>query len=163
MAISNTPETPEKTDDSNPFEALEQSLGMSIQAMVKSPAYANMSLKEIYAQLLPALVTRQFRAVRNKEGDSVAFISWALISAEVEQKIADGGTLGLQDWQSGDIGYVVDVVAKNPQAGNLLVGKLKSDLFPNKPLKATIFQDKKATLTEVPMPEAIAEKSQGTA
>ena len=135
---------------------LNKSFGMLLQLMAKTPGWAQRNAKDIYEKTLPPLLTKQFRFAVNDEGDAVSFISWALISSEVESKVANKEHLALSDWQSGDTGLVVDVVCPNPQTATALIGKLKRELFIDKTLKAMRMGKDGAELTEVSLPPASA-------
>ena len=144
-------EMAEKDEEiSSLYHDLETALGQAVQVLAQSPLYVEKPLKEIYERLLPALVTRQYRILRNKEGQSVAYISWALVSEEVERKLEAGDDLSLSDWQSGTIGMLMDVVAKSAPANNLLVDRLKVEMFKGKSLKAMRVEGDKVEVSEVP-------------
>lgn len=110
----------------------------------KSPAHKHYSLADIEWMILPAVVTGQVYVAEAQHKESgarvpVAVVLWARVSAETDQRLAanPGQKIRLRpdEWQSGDIAWIVDV-AGDPTA---LMGALRQ-------LAATTFKDRPAKI-----------------
>ena len=79
---------------------------------------------------------RQYRIVRGKDGNASAFMSWALVGDTVLGRLQNGESqIKPSDWKSGENGVIMDLAAPNARAAQLMVQKLKEEVFADKPLK----------------------------
>ena len=109
-------------------------MGDVVWLMTQSPAHKHLFIVDLEWLVLPPVMLRQFRLVRGKEKPQ-AFVTWANLSEEAEQRLMAGHTrLKPSDWNSGDRAWIVDLVA--PFGGQEAVLKeIKQRLFADKPLK----------------------------
>ncbi|WP_085902500.1 toxin-activating lysine-acyltransferase [Kiloniella majae] len=135
------------SDQTNTGKADNQDLdlifGEVVSILMRSPLYQHCSLADLEWLVIPPLLTRQFQMVRGQaKGDGegvegktypigVAF--WAYVSEEVDTKLEAQKKAKLpipklapQDWKSGDIPWLVTLVA--PVATKELV---KEKIFNN--------------------------------
>ena len=68
-------------------------------------------MEDIEARILAPLLLRQFRLIRDENGGTLAFVSWAKMSEESLQRLKDGGQIAREDWHSGGETVIVDAVA----------------------------------------------------
>jgi len=138
--------------DDNPFRDIEEALGAVLHLMASSEPHAGQTLRRLHERVLPPVVTRQFRLVRNDRGEAIAFASWAMASDEVEKKMTEGGEgLMPSEWQSGETAMLMDVVCKDQDFARSIVARLKREVFPNRVFKVLRKgpQDSKPTWREV--------------
>ena len=94
---------------------------------------------------------RQYRIVRGKDGNASALCrgtGWRYgIRSFAKRRI----TNKTQRLKSGENGVIMDLAAPNARAAQLMVQKLKEEVFADKPLKALRVAEGKAELTEVAM------------
>ena len=132
------------------FAEVEQALGAVFNLMSSLPAYGRRSIAELHSKLLPPIAVRQYRIVRGKDGNAVAFISWALVSDQILGRLQNGESkIKPKDWKDGENGVVMELMAPNARAAQVMVQKLKEELFVDKTLKALRVVEGKAELTEV--------------
>ena len=125
----------------DPFAQIERALGAAFHLMAQDPGCAGKKLDELYRSVLPAIVTKQFRMVRNDQGEIVAYASWALVSPEAEKKATESeDPIALADWQSGKTALLVDLVCLDRKIAGEFVRRLKKEVFPD-----TIFKARKAS------------------
>ncbi len=135
--------------DSAQGPALEQTLrtamaqatlifGQVVSIFLQSPRHRHLLLADLEWRVIPAIALRQYRLVQHKgmrEGMPGGFVSWALVSEEVEAQLQQPDfRLRPQDWKSGERVWIVDVVGP-PQAAAALIEKLKEDLFAGREVK----------------------------
>lgn len=140
----------------NPYAHLEESLGAIVNLMAAHPHYAGKTLKDIHERVLPPLAARQFRLVRNEDGEAVAYLSWAMVSDGVEKLIGKKNRPPRpSDWQSGETGLLIDVVCADSRMAQQMIRRLKAEVFADKTLKALTAKsgngngEGKAELTQV--------------
>jgi outer membrane protein assembly factor BamB/hemolysin-activating ACP:hemolysin acyltransferase/orotate phosphoribosyltransferase len=97
---------------SQPFSSIpsRRLLGAVALLLMKAPQYRDLSQRSIEARVLPALVANQVRVFLFGY-QPVGVVTWALLSAEVEQQLLDGRLPDTGEWSSGDRAWIVDVVA----------------------------------------------------
>jgi cytolysin-activating lysine-acyltransferase len=66
-------------------EQLNRVLGEAVSLMVAMPRYQEWRIADLKARILPPIALRQCKIFRQK-GFPVAFVSWALLSEEIEKK-----------------------------------------------------------------------------
>jgi cytolysin-activating lysine-acyltransferase len=79
--------------------------------MTQSKDHKGFLLSDLEWLVMPAIMLKQFR-IFYQEGQPVGAALWALVSDEVEARLKAGPKrLQLQDWQSGDTMFLVELVA----------------------------------------------------
>jgi cytolysin-activating lysine-acyltransferase len=90
-------------------------LGQIVSLLGQSPSHKHVFLSDLEWLVLPALIGRQVRVWRRKTERGtlpVAYASWAMVSAEVDQRLSQGQIkLKPSDWRSGNIPWLIDLVA----------------------------------------------------
>ena len=150
---ANTADKADKKDFTKVYAEFDRMLGGAFGVMAASAQYAKKTLKELHERVLPPVALRQFRLVRDDDGRACGFISWAKVNAETMKKLQEGdGKITPAEWNNGDIGVVMDMVAPNNQSATLLVQRLKAELFTDSALHAMRADAKNKTVawTEVP-------------
>lgn len=127
----------------DPLAPIERNLGAVYNLLSQVPMGAREPLRKLNWTVLPAVALRQFRLVRDKDGAPIAYVSWALFSREVEEKITGlplddklHESIVPSDWKSGERPFIIDLYAKDPKVGQLLVTGVKREIFPNTELRA---------------------------
>ena len=104
-------------------------LGQVAWLMMQSPVHRHLFLADLEYRVAPPLMLQQFRLYR-RDNVPVAFVSWALLTEEVEKRVQSGAwRLQPADWRSGDRLWVVDLVA--PHGGlDAVLKDLRENVFP---------------------------------
>ncbi len=85
--------------------------GLAVWLMTMDKAYADTPVKELEAKVLAAILLQQFK-LYSKEGQPVAFLTWAAVSDEIKRKIeTEAYELELTDWRSGNNIIVLECVS----------------------------------------------------
>lgn len=87
-------------------------LGSTVWLWMNSQNHNELPLHSLSSALLPAIKRRQFILASQAE-QPVFFLSWALLSAEAEQRYLQGHQLEMtpEDWDSGNRMWFIDWVA----------------------------------------------------
>ena len=132
--------------DRRPSPSCAENQGMSVASghaalfgeiawlMMRSPVHRHLFLADLEWLVAPPLTLKQFRLFR-RDRVPVAFVSWALLTGEAEQRVVNGGwRLQPGDWNAGDRLWVVDVVA--PYGGlDAITDDLCKRVFPDRTFK----------------------------
>ena len=94
---------------------LERALGEALLFLGAHPLYEQLFLEDIEARILAPLLLRQFRLIRDEDGGTLAFVSWAKMGEESLQRLKNGGQIAREDWHSGGETVIVDAVAPTPE------------------------------------------------
>ncbi|MQY44319.1 toxin-activating lysine-acyltransferase [Epibacterium sp. SM1969] len=91
-------------------------LGNAVWLMSLDNAFRDLPLSCLEARVSTPILLRHFK-LYSKEGQPVAFLTWASVSDYVRDRIEAGGQgLSLDEWRSGQNIVVVDVVSPfNPR------------------------------------------------
>jgi len=128
------PQTPEGAAGVKP-PTLSELLGEITFMLAASPAHQLMFLSDLNWLVLPAVRLNQFRLVR-KNGGPMAYVSWALVSDEVEERLKAGAKrLKPDEWRSGDNAWIIDLVAPLGNQEQIIEG-LKKSVFNGQAFKA---------------------------
>jgi hemolysin-activating ACP:hemolysin acyltransferase len=103
--------------------AIRQSVAFAqiVTVLMRSPRYRHYSLGDLEWLVIPALTTGQWRVVgaqskQNGVSVPVAVALWARVSAEVDKKLSENLHVPIRlrpdEWQSGDILWLVDAVGE---------------------------------------------------
>lgn len=114
-----------------------ESFGQTVMAMMMLPRYRHLSLQDLqHAVLEPLLSDRVAIAYPGEaEGtgaDMVGLAIWASVSEEADSRIRDqirAGTfpvrLKTEDWNSGSVNWLLDVIAPDPRATARVIANFK--------------------------------------
>ncbi|MEQ1788863.1 MAG: toxin-activating lysine-acyltransferase [Rickettsiales bacterium] len=95
-----------------PPEQRSRLLGDIITLMTQSPAHSNYKIQHFSSVVLPPVQLNQFRIYHDAKKRPVGFVSWAMLSAEAEDKFLNHATpLTMEEWASGDIIYIMEFIA----------------------------------------------------
>lgn len=144
------------TDDIGKVQALRSkmvsaSFGEMVTLLMRSPHYKHYSLADLEWLVIPALLNNQFLVVEaqlkknpnlGEEGEGkvplahqripVAVALWARVSKDVDEKISKKIDVPIKlrpdEWNSGEINWLVDIVGE-PKILEGLYNKLRDDVF----------------------------------
>jgi hemolysin-activating ACP:hemolysin acyltransferase len=116
--------------------------GGAISLFMRSPAHRNYTLADLEWALIPALALNQFMIAEAKLQDGqaipVALVLWARVSAEVDARLSAAPRYPIRlhpnEWQSGDIIWIVDAVG-DPKAVQQGIEALAKTAFQGKQFK----------------------------
>lgn len=117
-------------------------LGEMTWLLTQSPLHRGLSIGDIEWLLMPALIHQQFYVFR--DGDKpVGLALWAKCNAQAETKLEGGmiepeNRLTLEEWASGDIIWLVDLIAPFANEENRHRELMMADLISG-PLKGKAF------------------------
>jgi cytolysin-activating lysine-acyltransferase len=96
------------------------SIGDVVVVLSRSPAHKHYSLADIEWKVLPPLAAGQFYVAEAADKERgfrapVAVLTWALVSEEVDRRLSEqgvgrGARLRPDEWQSGEIAWLIDAV-----------------------------------------------------
>lgn len=106
-------------------------LGEIVWLFCHSKLHQNWPIGSIQQWVLPAIHNGFFRLYR-QNGKPHGYVSWALLSKEVEEAyVLNTASLHPDHWKSGDRGWIIDYVAPFGGAGRIAYD-LKYNLFKDK-------------------------------
>jgi len=130
------PQAPEGATGVKP-PTLSELLGEITFMLAASPAHQLMFLSDLNWLVVPAVRLNQFRLVR-KNGGPMAYVSWALVSDEVEERLKAGAKrLKPDEWRSGDNAWIIDLVAPLGNQDQIIEG-LKKNVFAGREFKGLV-------------------------
>lgn len=107
--------------------------GTIIGALMRSPRHRKLKLQDLESAVIPALLLGQFviahAPVPDRPGESVpvAALWWAMVSPDIDQRLARATTFPLtlhrEEWRSGDIPWIIDA-AGHPASLRALVDEV---------------------------------------
>jgi hemolysin-activating ACP:hemolysin acyltransferase len=104
-----------------------------------SPIHKKYTIEDINRLVIPPLKLNQY-IIYEEDGSPECYISWAFFSPEVNQKyITENYRLQEDDWNSGDICWLINVVSSNNNAIKYL---LKLDRERKKASELEIYKEK---------------------
>lgn len=115
---------------------MESIFGSISWLMLHSPAHRHFFIADYEWLVLPALMSKQFRIIR-QDNKPVAYVSWAFLDEGAEERISTGNKmpkLAPHEWQSGDRPWVIDIIAPFGGAKEILQ-KLNETEFKDKDVK----------------------------
>ena len=114
------------------LDGLHRALGEAVMAMAGSRTHGHLFLSDMLWLVLPAVSLRQYKVVRDNGGQTVGYLSWALLSEGTLERLKGGGAdfrLKPSEWNDGELACVMDVCAPSAEAGAKMVSLLKSEVF----------------------------------
>jgi cytolysin-activating lysine-acyltransferase len=91
--------------------SVEAALGTIVVLAAASPVHRHtLFVGDVAWWALPPVQAGQFRLFQS-QNRPVGAVLWAKVTPEVGERLADGGRVAVQEWQSGDQYWVVDVIA----------------------------------------------------
>lgn len=85
-------------------------LGIAAWLCSMSKSHKTRDFSSIDRDLLPPILLKQFRVIRDQKLP-IAFLTWASVSVDVEEKVKRAEALELEDWKSGEKIVVIDCIA----------------------------------------------------
>ncbi|KKJ76821.1 hypothetical protein WH95_10985 [Kiloniella litopenaei] len=130
MTSAQNTETTAQQEQPGPVEML----GQISWLMMQSPAHKHFFYADAEWLIMPALIQKQFRVFR-KDGQPVAYASWAHLNEEAEQRIMQGIIrLKPSEWNAGDRLWLIDLVA--PFGGEEeILQQLREQVFKEEKIK----------------------------
>jgi len=102
--------------------------------LTQSPQHKFMFLADLEWYFLPPFRHRQFR-VFHKDKAPIAFVSWAYVSEEVEERLKSGATrLKPEDWRSGENLWLIDLCVPFG-GGEFILKELREKVFKGQKVK----------------------------
>ena len=101
--------------------------------------------------IMPPLVLNQAKLFM-KEGVPRAYVSWALVNDDVQQRLAQGDLrLAPREWKSGKHLWLIDLVTPfgSPEA---VIKELREQMFPTQSIKAVLLNPKTGKLQRIEWP-----------
>jgi cytolysin-activating lysine-acyltransferase len=114
-----------------------------VSVLMRSPLHKHFSLGDLEWLVLPPLLTGQCQVVEakaqvNGPGIPVAVVFWASVSAEVDKRLSENLNAPIRlrpdEWRSGDILWLVDVVGDG-RLVTALLKQLNESTFKGKQMK----------------------------
>lgn len=133
LANENAQKTPERSIAPATMESM---FGSISWLMLHSPAHRHFFIADYEWLVMPAILSKQFRIVR-QNNVPIAYVSWAYLDENVEARIASGRgvpKLAPHEWNLGDRLWVIDVIAPFGGAKEILQ-KLQETEFKDKDVK----------------------------
>jgi cytolysin-activating lysine-acyltransferase len=124
-----------------------QAMGHALWLMMQSPLHRHLFIADLEWMLVPPVALGQFRLWR-QENRPIGFVTWALVSAEVEERLRRGDIrLKPAEWKSGDAVWLMDTIL--PFGGaDAAVKETKQMVFPDRPVNVVKFTADKRILIE---------------
>lgn len=114
------------------FIALESTIGAISMLAIRSDYHKHIFITDYEWLIIPPVTLKQFFLFRDKNNQPIAFVSWAKIDQETEDKLSKGITkLAPKDWNSGDKTYIIDIISPFMKQKDILL-QLKNKQFKNK-------------------------------
>ncbi|MDA7705621.1 toxin-activating lysine-acyltransferase [Rickettsiales bacterium] len=111
-------------------------IGQIASLMLASKVHKKYLIDDIGAMFLPAIHLNQFRIYKNNNGDPIGIITWAFLSDKNQENYQKGlRSLKLEDWKSGDNGWIMDFIAPFGHAKQI-IKDLRTNIFPERQGKA---------------------------
>jgi hemolysin-activating ACP:hemolysin acyltransferase len=127
--VENTLSADELKKHSAAAKAFAASFGEATAIFARSPEFKHLTIADLPKIIAPALARGQFAIANAQEKRSgavtpVAFVSWASVSTELDQKFAEIGQPPPRptdkEWSCGDNIWIVDAVGAPRAVGELL-------------------------------------------
>ena len=117
-------------------------IGEIATLMMKSKIHSQFSINSIGHVILPAIQTNQYRIYRNRQHYPVAYVSWARVTPEIEDKFLHKKyVLQPEDWKSGERIVFVDFMAPFGHTKQVVRDLRKSIFIKEKEAKFLRFDD----------------------
>lgn len=118
---------PERLPDSAPH-TVSHMFGEIVWLMSQSPLHRHFALADLEWMVMPPVLLGQYRLFHDK-GRPVGAVLWAFLSEEAEAKMSlTPPRLRPDEWKSGEICWVVEVIAPGANAENKLAGAMLTDV-----------------------------------
>jgi hemolysin-activating ACP:hemolysin acyltransferase len=127
----------------------------AVSLFLRSPAHRHYTLADLEWCLLPALALNQYMAgeARLPDGQAVptALVLWARVSAEIDARLSAGPRYPIRlhsnEWQSGDVIWIVDAVGEQ-KAVQQCIEALAKMALQGKPFKMLSLEGGKLTVVQ---------------
>ncbi len=133
-AVSGRPGANERTQAFWRGKLATANFGGAISLLMRSPAHRHYTLTDLEWCLVPALALNQFMVAEAKLPDGqavpVALVLWARVSVEVNARLLAAPRYPIRlhpnEWQSGDVIWIVDAVGEQKAVQQCIEGLAKS-------------------------------------
>ncbi|MGB8598828.1 MAG: toxin-activating lysine-acyltransferase [Burkholderiales bacterium] len=126
-------------------------VGPIIWLMNHIPSQRHHFYIDIDWHIMPPLILNQAKLFM-KEGVPRAYVSWALVNDDIQQRLAQGDTrLAPREWKCGNNLWLIDLVTPfgSPEA---VIKELREQIFPTQSIKAVLLNPKTGKLQRVEWP-----------
>lgn len=94
------------------YVLMESAIGALCFLAAKSDSHRYLFVSDYEWLVFPAIKLRQFLILRNRKNEPIAFVSWASVNDEVEQRLLKGAVkLKPSEWKSGEKIYIIDIIS----------------------------------------------------
>jgi cytolysin-activating lysine-acyltransferase len=120
-------------------EVTHLNLGYIVGLFSNSKYHVKSTIGHFMASVIPAMKHSQFKLFFNGM-KPVGFVSWAMLSEEVEKKYKSGKhLLTMDEWKSGDEIWLAEfIVPYAPADREVIIANLKEKVFPNKTINILV-------------------------
>lgn len=118
-----------------PQKTVSQVLGEITWLLTQSQIHKNMFLADLEWLVMPAILTEQFRIWNGPEGSPAAFVTYAFVSSETDERLEAGAyKLAPHEWQGGEILWLMEMVAPFGAVDEIMLDLIKT-AFPDRVFK----------------------------
>lgn len=116
--VAASPDAPRATQQASAIREVDVAFGQIITVLMRSPQHKHYSLADLEWLVLPAILSGQYRVAQARQSGvtaPVGVVLWASVSADVDQRLSDLSApwrLRPDEWRSGDIPWLVEIVAE---------------------------------------------------
>jgi len=112
------------------------------------PRYRAFPIGYVETRFMVPLMLGQYRLYRGEGGRTLAFITWAFLSDELDAAMTQGKVdLKPEDWHSGSHLWFMDALSPYPGFEGQWIDDLRRNVFPDKIAKAQRVEDDGKTFT----------------
>lgn len=117
------------------FLSFESTVGAAMLLALKSQSHKYFFISDMEWLILPPIGLNQFKLIRSEKNEPIAFIAWAKITPEVEERLLKGTIkLSPKEWNSGDRLWIIYMIA--PFGGTKpILKKLSETVFKDQDIK----------------------------
>ena len=139
-ASSDVPSAPPPTSTARQVDV---TLGQIVTILMRSPQHKERPLADLEWLVLPAILSGQSRVAQAQQSGiavPVGVALWASVSTAVDQRLSDMSTpwrLQADEWRSGDIPWLVELVA-DPATQQALLKHLGETVFKGRGIKMRV-------------------------
>lgn len=122
----------------------ERAVGEALLFLGSHPFYEQLFLEEIKERILPPMALKQFRVARDKDGNTVGYVSWAFVNEEVNARLskaaesikagqlAESPKITKEEWKCGELFLIMDSVGVSLEDSKRLAEKIEEEILDKK-------------------------------
>ena len=122
----------------------ERAVGEVLLLLGAHPLYEQLFLAEIKERILPPMALRQFRVARDKDGNTVGYVSWAFVNEEVDARLkkaveglkagrlSEAPKITKEEWKCGELFLIMDSVGVSLEDSKRLAEKIEEEILDKK-------------------------------